>query len=129
MIGERIRMLRKQNNITMKELGKMLTLGESTISMYENGKRMPDYNTLSKIADYFKVSTDWLLNKTDNPTPPNKKAPPKPEPDIKWGDFGISFYEGGKKKLTQAQKDKIAKLVQIAVMDEEEYWKNEKGTK
>ncbi|MDA2460446.1 helix-turn-helix domain-containing protein [Bacillus cereus group sp. MYBK65-1] len=63
MIGENLRKLRKENNLTMKELGQKLNLAESTISGYENGNRKPDYETLNKFADFFEVSTDYLLGR------------------------------------------------------------------
>ncbi|PFN51536.1 helix-turn-helix domain-containing protein [Bacillus thuringiensis] len=63
MIGENLRKLRKKNNLTMKELGQKLNLAESTISGYENGNRKPDYETLNKFADFFEVSTDYLLGR------------------------------------------------------------------
>lgn len=47
----------------MKELGQKLNLAESTISGYENGNRKPDYDTLNKFADFFDVSTDYLLGR------------------------------------------------------------------
>ena len=58
---DKLKELRKQNNITMKELGKKLNLAESTISLYENGKREPDLQTLTNIADIFNVTIDYLL--------------------------------------------------------------------
>ena len=58
---EKLKELRKQNNITMKELGSKLNLAESTISLYETGKREPDFQTLIKIADIFNVTIDYLL--------------------------------------------------------------------
>ena len=61
----RIRDIRKQNGVTMKELGKAVGVGESTISMYENGKRQPDNSMLLKIADYFNVSVDYLLGRDE----------------------------------------------------------------
>ncbi|MEG0895639.1 MAG: helix-turn-helix transcriptional regulator, partial [Oscillospiraceae bacterium] len=66
------RLIRKSKNMSMKELGKILGLSESTISLYENGLRQPDYDTLKKISDYFNVSLDYLLdneNKKTSPTP------------------------------------------------------------
>ena len=59
--GKRIRYLRTINNITSKELSKALKVSESSISLYENGKRKPTIDIIVKIADYFKVSTDFLL--------------------------------------------------------------------
>lgn len=65
MLGEKINTLRKAKGITLKELGEILNLGESTLSMYENNKRSPDYDTLKNIADFFNVTTDYLLGRTD----------------------------------------------------------------
>lgn len=42
-------------------------MNQNTISCYETGEREADYNTLIKIADYFDVSIDYLLERTDNP--------------------------------------------------------------
>lgn len=58
---EKLRELRKQNKLSMKELGAILGLSESTISLYENGKREPDIATIIKIANYFNISVDELL--------------------------------------------------------------------
>lgn len=57
----KLRDLRKQKNISMKELGTILGLAESTISLYETGKREPDIATLIKLSNYFNVSVDELL--------------------------------------------------------------------
>lgn len=47
----------------------MLSIGESTVSFYESGKRQPDYKTLVRLSEVFKVSTDFLLGKTNLRTP------------------------------------------------------------
>lgn len=61
----RLRELRKSKKLTMREFGNLLGVAESTISLYENGKREPDSKTLMWIADYFEVSLDYLLGRTD----------------------------------------------------------------
>jgi len=58
-----IRQIRKEHKLTMKELGEIIGVAESTISMYETGNREPDLNTLSQIADYFNVTVDYLLGR------------------------------------------------------------------
>ena len=65
-IGRRLRVLRQQKKLSQKEFGKVFDLAESTIGMYERDERKPDYDTLSKIADYYGVSVDFLLGRTDN---------------------------------------------------------------
>ena len=63
-LGSRILALRKQKNIGQKEFAIYLHVSISTISNYENDVHAPDLPTLIKIADYFNVSTDYLLNRT-----------------------------------------------------------------
>lgn len=60
-MANRIRELRKQQGITMKQLGEVVDLAESTISQYETGKRQPDNETLLKISEYFGVTVGYLL--------------------------------------------------------------------
>lgn len=59
----RIKELRKQKNITQIQLANYLGVVKSTISLYENENRMPDIETLNKLADYFNVSVDYLLGR------------------------------------------------------------------
>ena len=63
---EKLKILRKERKLSLKELGKDLGLAESTISLYETGKRQPDYATLLNIANYFNVSVDYLLNRVED---------------------------------------------------------------
>lgn len=62
---EKLKQLRIQHNLKMKELGDRINVSESAISQYEAGKRKPDYDTLLKLADIFNVSTDYLLGRTN----------------------------------------------------------------
>ena len=67
----RIRELRKQHKITMKQLGEVIGVAESTISQYETGKREPDNETLLRLGEYFGVSVDYLLGAAvQKETPP-----------------------------------------------------------
>lgn len=59
----RIRELRKDSALTLKELANKIGVAESTLSLYETGGREPDYATLLRIANYFRVSTDYLLGR------------------------------------------------------------------
>jgi transcriptional regulator with XRE-family HTH domain len=69
----RIRELRKAKKVTMKELGNMIGVAESTMSLYETGKRKPDPETLSRLADYFNVSVDYLLGRDEGQPQPAPK--------------------------------------------------------
>ena len=70
----RIRELRKKSGLTLKKLGKKIGVAESTVSQYETGKRQPDYETLTKIAEIFHVSVDYLLENDEIPSQ-NSKSP------------------------------------------------------
>lgn len=64
----RLRELRKARGISQLKLAMDLNTNQNTISRYETGEREPGINELIKIADYFNVSVDYLLKRTDNPT-------------------------------------------------------------
>lgn len=63
----RLKDLRNSRGISQVKLAMDLNVNQNSISRYESGLREPDYNTLIKIADYFKVSIDYLLYRTENP--------------------------------------------------------------
>ena len=63
----RIKELRKARKISQIKLGMDLNMSQNTISRYETGVREPSVADLIRIADYFNVSVDYLLERTDNP--------------------------------------------------------------
>ncbi|MDE7363313.1 MAG: helix-turn-helix domain-containing protein [Ruminococcus sp.] len=63
----RLKELRKEKKITQQRLAIELNMEQNTISRYENEVREADYKSLIAIADYFHVSIDYLLERTDNP--------------------------------------------------------------
>jgi len=69
--GERLRTLRMRAGKSQEELARELNLGKSTLGLYETERRHPDFNVLQKLAVKFNVSVDYLLGRTDDPTPPS----------------------------------------------------------
>ena len=63
----RLKELRKTRNISQLKLALDLNMNQNSISRYENCEREADYETLIKFAEYFDVSLDYLLGRTDNP--------------------------------------------------------------
>ena len=63
----RLKELRKKKGISQLRLATDLNTTQNTISRYETGEREPGIDELIKIADYFNVSIDYLLNRTNNP--------------------------------------------------------------
>lgn len=74
-LGERLARLREERGLTQKEVAAALKLSPQQISGYERNYRIPPSDTLSEIASILKTSTDYLLGKTDDPTPPQKQHP------------------------------------------------------
>ncbi|AJA42554.1 XRE family transcriptional regulator [Clostridium tetani] len=68
MLGKKIKSLRKDNKITQEELAIKIGVSTSMVGMYETDARKPSYEVLIKIADYFKVSLDYLLRETEYKT-------------------------------------------------------------
>lgn len=63
MNAQKLKALRKAKGITQSELADILGVARTTYANYEQGTREPDNKTLNKLADYFEVSTDYLLGR------------------------------------------------------------------
>jgi transcriptional regulator with XRE-family HTH domain len=73
MLHERLVELRQYINKKQFEVADQVGVVRTTYGGYERGERIPDANTLSRIADYFNVTTDYILGRDDyNPTIPNE---------------------------------------------------------
>lgn len=64
-LGKRLRYLRKENGLTQEQLADIFLLNKSSISRYEKGHQVPEIDTLNQIADFFDVSIDYLLGRTN----------------------------------------------------------------
>ena len=62
----KLKELRKERKISQLKLAMDLNMNQNSISRYENEERQADYATLIKLADYFDVSIDYLLGRTEN---------------------------------------------------------------
>lgn len=67
VMNVRLRGLRKGKRMSQQKLAIELGMNQNSVSRYETGEREADYQTLISIADYFDVSIDYLLERTDNP--------------------------------------------------------------
>ncbi|MCS1382763.1 helix-turn-helix transcriptional regulator [Lysinibacillus sphaericus] len=69
MLSTRLKALRTKKNLTQKQLAEKINVTHVSISGYESGNRSPDTDTLQRLADFFEVSTDYLLGRTDTSEP------------------------------------------------------------
>lgn len=79
-LPERLKIAREKKGLTQRQLAALLKAAPSTVALYETGDRNPDPVMLTKLADVLECSVDYLLGRTDDPTPPEKK--PVIDPDL-----------------------------------------------
>lgn len=66
MLGERLTQLRKARELTQQQMADKLHMSRGTYAQYEINRRIPEYGTLEKMADFFEVSIDYLVGRTNN---------------------------------------------------------------
>lgn len=112
-IGETLRQLRKKKNLTQIQFANLFQISNGTIAMWETDKRQPDGETLSKLADFFDVSVDYLLGREEKNSPENQESNSRglyiPE---KYRDVMVAF-SGGTDDLTQEDIDAIVRFIEF----------------
>lgn len=91
-----LKFLRNKNGLSQKEIGKIFHASQNTVSQWENGTRKPSYEIIQEIADYFKVSVDYLLGREEQ----------QPSLDEQLDGLDFALY-GEVKELTDEQKQDI----------------------
>lgn len=69
-LADRLKELRKGNNMTQNELAKMLNMAKGTVAMWEMGKRNPGFEALEKMSEIFDRRVDYILGTSDDPSSP-----------------------------------------------------------
>lgn len=105
LFGDNLKKLREEKGLSQKELSEILNLSPSTISMYENGQREPDYNALLGISDFFCIDVSDLLN-------PHKNQ----EPD--WIQTNILEIKKRIKKMRKANHYTLAEIAEMLCVSE-----------
>ena len=81
-VGNRLRMIRLMNYMSMRDLAKLTGIGLSTVAAYEYGDRLPSASFIMLVCDMFNVNEEWLLHGKDtrqniSTTPVYRKKPIK----------------------------------------------------
>jgi len=77
---DRLRKLRQQRGLSQADLGGEIGVAQSTVGMWESGKREPDFETLLKLARFFSVSVSYLLGADEKPVILATRGMPLPPP-------------------------------------------------
>ena len=78
----RMKLLREQHNLSQTDLAKILNISRQSYNFYENEKRDPDTAMLIRIADFFNVSLDYLLGRTNDPSPLTQEKTPSYQEEV-----------------------------------------------
>lgn len=104
-LGERLKELRKEKKLTQEQLADNFFVNKSSISRYEKNTQVPELEILIKIAEFFDVSVDYLLGRSDNRTTNLYSA------DINNSTYTIELDKELKKDLTKEELDNFIKYL------------------
>lgn len=107
--GERLKILRKDFNISQDELGKKIGVARTSVANYETNRNYPTSEVLEKLSDVFHVSLDYLLGKTDIRNINNNDDP--------LGLAKIGFNINNYTPPTEIQKEQIKAMIEIILKD------------
>lgn len=113
----RLKELRIRENLSQIELSKKLNISNVTLSQYENGVRRPDLNTVSEFADFFNVTTDYLLGRSSKPGAYVNKGSRAFELEEEFPE-GVSVLYRANEELTPEQKDIMVRMIKAAFFDD-----------
>ena len=118
MISQRIKELRLENKLTQKELSDFLGLTPKMISFYELGQRVPPSDIILKLADKFKVSTDYLLG-NDTPAAEKPAAPSKRDMNdlAKFLNKTEVMFDGDTYNLSEEDQQKLRNALEFVFWD------------
>lgn len=112
ILGGKIKELREESSYTQRTLAKKLNISSSTLAMYETGKRDPDTATLARIAEFFQVSTDYLLGLSE------LRAQPADSTNLSQDEIELLHYY---RKMQEHQKDVVLKVAETISPKEQEH--------
>ncbi|WP_169871125.1 helix-turn-helix domain-containing protein [Shouchella patagoniensis] len=92
---KRLAELRYKHNLTQEQLAKLLSVSRNTYANYELGVREMDYSMLVFLANHYKVSIDYIFERTDNPILPEQISTDEAE----YVERSLELYRDMKKKL------------------------------
>lgn len=106
----RLKLLREEKNMLQEDLGKIIGVSKSAIGFYENEKRDMSPETIIKLANFFNVSTDYLLGKSEIRNPEN-------DIDFDLDKLRIGLSKKDYENITEEQIKQIEELAKVILKD------------
>lgn len=118
-LPERLKELRKAQNMKQSELAEQLGVSMYTVSVWERGQRRPEYDNLDALCETFQVNLGYLLGTSDDPTPPGKASD---EEFARWEEEGeresLEHIFKAMTKLSQTSKRIISAAIEAAYRED-----------
>lgn len=105
MFALKLKELRENLGLSQRSLAVKLGVSQSTVGMWESNQREPNFKTIEELANFFDVTTDYLLGRTDN-----KK--PVVDDDIGYDDFTYAMHNESK-ELTDEDKEMLLDMARM----------------
>jgi transcriptional regulator with XRE-family HTH domain len=109
--GDRLRSLRIEKELNQEELGKIFNMTKSRISQYETSKHEADDETKKMFADYFKVSLDYLMGRTNIREPESLSLDEELQQLLNDPDTMVAFKDF--KNLSETDKQEIINFIKF----------------
>lgn len=106
----RLKLLREEKGLFQKDIATLLNLSIPAVNQYESGKRDMSTETVIKLAEYFGVSTDYLLGKSDIRNPKESE-----EDSLSLSQLGFNMNDYV--PPTEKQKEQIRDLLEVILKD------------
>jgi len=111
MLSKRLKQLRDEKGVYQKDVAKFLGITTSAYGYYEQGERQPDPNTITKLAEYYNVSTDYLLGRSNTRKETSNDEPtPREIEEIFQNQV---MYQGV--PMTEEEKESVKEFIRLAI--------------
>ncbi len=104
-LKDKLKLMRTKYGYSQEKVADLINVGRRTISDYERGISSPDPETIAKLSKLYDVSSDYLLDLSDNPNPIDNN-------DLQLDEFEFALY-GEVKELTEEQKQTILNMAKF----------------
>ena len=125
-LGKRLQELRASIGATQQLMANLLGLSQAAYSLYELGKREPSMETLVQLAKKFRVSTDYLLCLTNDPTPPTPLKVDETEEELKKYQEELLSLNAELRNLPEDQIREIVAMIKAGLAVRKEINKDKK---
>lgn len=123
-IGDRMKKLREEKGLMQQDVCNALDIEQSTLANYENNRRVPKTDILIEIANYYGVSLDYLVGRTDDRFDGSKRRPKDLNKFLQQSEI---IFDGDTYNLTDEDRDLVMKSLEVAFLAAKRANKRKKG--